>query len=137
MSCRADDSGGLTHEADADDKNVRAKGPYSPPVLKLYGSVSNLTTGSQSGAGETNNTRRKSGSDRNIKQDVVRIGTHQLGIGLYLFNFQPEYQSEFGSGRHLGVMADEVETVLPEAVSIHPRGFKTVDYDMLKITLTG
>ena len=31
-------------------------------------------------------------------------------------------------------MADEVQRVLPEAVSTHPDGYKMVDYNMLKIS---
>jgi hypothetical protein len=31
-------------------------------------------------------------------------------------------------------MADEVEKVMPEAVSVHPNGYKMVDYAMLGIS---
>jgi hypothetical protein len=30
-----------------------------------------------------------------------------------------------------GVMADEVEQVMPEAIVMHPSGFKMVNYEML------
>ena len=62
-------------------------------------------------------------SDRRLKSNIVRIGTHPLGIGLYEYDI-------FGE-RQRGVMADEVEAVLPEAVSTHPSGFKMVDYSKL------
>lgn len=39
-----------------------------------------------------------------------------------------------GHGRQFGVMADEVEQVMPEAVSVHPDGYKMVDYAMLGIS---
>ena len=42
------------------------------------------------------------------KNNVVRIGTHPLGLGLYLFDYKPEYQDRCGQGRQFGVMADEV-----------------------------
>lgn len=60
-------------------------------------------------------------SDRRLKSNIVRIGTHPLGIGLY------EYDIE---GRHEvgGVMAQEVLTVKPEAVGFHPTGYLMVDY---------
>jgi len=32
-------------------------------------------------------------------------------------------------------MADEVETVMPSAVAIHPEGHKTVNYAMLGISI--
>jgi hypothetical protein len=63
-------------------------------------------------------------SDRRLKKNIKRIGTHALGIGLYTWDYlwgQP----------YTGVMADEVEKVMPEAIIIHPSGFKMVDYGMM------
>jgi hypothetical protein len=62
-------------------------------------------------------------SDRRLKSNVVRIGTHPLGIGVY------EY--DIGGKRQHGVMADEVETVLPLAVLTRPDGYKMVNYGLL------
>jgi hypothetical protein len=70
------------------------------------------------------------------KENIVRIGDHPLGIGLYLFDYRPEFRDEWGHGRQFGVMADEVETVKPEAVSVHENGFKVVDYALLGIVPT-
>jgi hypothetical protein len=72
-------------------------------------------------------------SDRAVKENIVRIGTHPLGIGLYLFDYKPAYREQSGFGRRFGVMADEVETVLPQAVVMHPDGYKRVDYALLGI----
>ena len=36
-----------------------------------------------------------------------------------------------GHGGHFGVMADEVERIVPEAVSVHPNGYRQVDYASL------
>jgi hypothetical protein len=59
-------------------------------------------------------------SDRRLKSNINRIGTHKLGIGIY------EYDIE---GRHeIGVMAQEVEQVMPEAVIHHPDGYMMVQY---------
>jgi len=63
-------------------------------------------------------------SDRRLKSNVVRVGTHSLGIGIYEYDI-------FGE-RQRGVMADEVEAVKPEAVTTHPtEGYKMVYYGML------
>lgn len=62
-------------------------------------------------------------SDRRLKSNIVRVGTHPLGIGVY------EY--DIGGERQRGVMADEVLTVRPEAVSRHDSGFLMVDYGRL------
>jgi hypothetical protein len=65
-----------------------------------------------------------SASDRRLKSNVVRIGTHPLGIGTYEYDI-------FGQ-RERGVMAQELQTVMPEAVSTHPtEGYLMVHYDMI------
>jgi len=63
-------------------------------------------------------------SDRRLKKNIKRIGTHILGIGLYTWDYL--WGQPFS-----GVMADEVEKVMPEAVIHHPSGFKMVNYKML------
>ena len=55
-------------------------------------------------------------SDIRLKQDIRQIGTHPLGFGIYLFSYRPEAGELFQSGRHLGVMAQEVEAVIPAAM---------------------
>lgn len=62
-------------------------------------------------------------SDRRLKSNIVRIGVHPLGIGIYEYDI-------FGQ-RDVGVMADEVLGVCPLAVSVHPNGYMMVDYGML------
>jgi hypothetical protein len=76
-------------------------------------------------------------SDRAVKENIVRIGTHPLGIGLYLFDYKPAYRQTAGFGRRFGVMADEVEAVLPHAVVMQPDGHKMVDYALLGLDLLG
>jgi hypothetical protein len=61
---------------------------------------------------------------------------HPLGIGLYLFDYKPQYREAFGYGRQFGVMADEVESVMPEAVSLDLSGYQMVNYAMLGMTRT-
>jgi hypothetical protein len=64
-------------------------------------------------------------SDRRLKSNIVRVGTHPLGIGVYEYNIFDR--------RERGVMADEVEQVKPEAVTTHPtEGYKMVNYGMLQ-----
>jgi len=62
-------------------------------------------------------------SDRRLKSNIVRVGTHPLGIGIY------EY--DIFDRRERGVMAQEVEKVRPEAVGEHPDGYKMVNYAAL------
>ena len=62
-------------------------------------------------------------SDKRLKSNITRIGTHPLGIGIY------EY--DIFDRREIGAMAQEVQKVLPEAIHIHPSGFMMVDYGRL------
>lgn len=62
-------------------------------------------------------------SDARLKSDVAQVGTTPLGIGVY------EYEI-FGK-RELGVMAQELEKVLPEAVVTTESGYKMVRYDLI------
>ena len=114
-----------------------SKRPYVLPVLRVYGSVRQITLGASKGGGDGQSGQAPLLSDRSTKENIVRIGTHPLGIGLYLFQYKTEYRDENGHGRHFGAMADEVESVLPQAVGRHARGHKTVDYAMLGISNTG
>ncbi len=62
-------------------------------------------------------------SDRRLKSNIRRIGTHPLGVGLYEYDI-------FGR-RERGLMADEVQTVRPDAVVTLPNGYMGVDYGRL------
>ena len=64
-------------------------------------------------------------SDRRLKADIVRLGTLQNGLGLYSFRYT------FAPGRYVGVMADEVEALMPAAVSVHRSGYRMVNYAMV------
>lgn len=63
-------------------------------------------------------------SDRRVKTNVSRIGTRPDGLGVYA------YEYVWGGGRRIGVMADEVEAIYPEAV-LDIGGIKAVDYGRL------
>ena len=62
-------------------------------------------------------------SDRRLKSNIVRLGTHPIGVGIYEYDI-------FGS-RQIGVMAQELMEVMPEAVIQHPSGYLMVNYGRL------
>ena len=65
-------------------------------------------------------------SDRRLKRNIVRVGTGIHGLGIYLWDYI--------WGEHsCGVMADEVEKIMPDAVTVHPSGYKMVNYSMLGV----
>jgi hypothetical protein len=66
-------------------------------------------------------------SDSRLKENIEWVGRDdRTGIPLYEFNYvgDPDH-------RYRGVMAQDVEQTVPEAVSLDPTGYKLVNYDML------
>lgn len=67
-------------------------------------------------------------SDIRVKQNIVQVGQLDNGFPLYAFQYKPEFQAESGRGFRIGVMAQDVEKIIPDAVSVHANGYKMVDY---------
>lgn len=64
-------------------------------------------------------------SDRRLKRNIVKLATRPDGIGIYEFDYI------WGGGRQVGVMAQEVAKVIPEAVTTMANGFLAVYYSKL------
>lgn len=64
-------------------------------------------------------------SDRRLKTDIKLIGKTGMGLNKYSFRYKSD-----PSTVHIGVMADEVEKVKPEAVT-EINGYKAVYYSMI------
>lgn len=78
------------------------------------------------------------GSDIQLKNDIKRVGTNAQGLGLYTWNWNKEAQkldidvAQTPSG--YGVIAQEVQRVLPEAVLVHEdTGYLMVDYSQINL----
>jgi hypothetical protein len=65
-------------------------------------------------------------SDRRLKFNVHVVGKLPSGLNVY------EFQYVWGGERQIGVMAQEVQHVIPEAVSVAPNGYLMVDYGMVR-----
>lgn len=65
------------------------------------------------------------GSDRRLKENIVKVAELSNGLNWYEFNYigNPEPKA--------GLMADEVELIMPAAVVMRPDGFKMVNYRMV------
>ncbi len=109
------------------------KQTYNEPRFTLFGRVGELTHGGSFTPSSDGVTSMMGSSDRRLKENVCQVGRHPFGFGLYLFDYKPEYRDTCGHGRQFGVMADEVEAVRADAVSVHPDGYKMVNYAMLGI----
>ena len=71
------------------------------------------------------------GSDRRLKQDIQLVGVDEAtGLNLYEFSYIADPGHRFR-----GVMADEVEKVVPDAVMYSVDGFAAVDYGKLGIQM--
>ena len=66
-------------------------------------------------------------SDIALKHDIVLLGQLGNGIGFYRFSYN-------GSDRaYVGVMAQEVQTIAPEAVTRGQDGYLRVYYDKIGV----
>lgn len=67
-------------------------------------------------------------SDARLKSDITRVGILDNGLGLYEYNIFDR--------REIGVLAQEVLNIVPQAVKKLSDGFYTVNYGMLGIERT-
>ena len=68
-------------------------------------------------------------SDIGLKHDIVQLGTAADGIGLYRFQYNWSDQV------YVGVIAQEVMAVRPDAVTRGSDGYLLVDYKRLTATV--
>jgi hypothetical protein len=68
-------------------------------------------------------------SDRRLKTGIARLATLASGLGLYRFRYL------WSCVEHVGVMAQEVLEVMPEAVRTGADGFMRVEYRMLGLEM--
>jgi len=61
-------------------------------------------------------------SDRRLKEDVERVGQTDDGTPIYTYRYKA------GGPTQMGVMAQDVEKTNPDAVTMHPSGYRMVDY---------
>lgn len=59
-------------------------------------------------------------SDRRLKSDIKRVGTHDIGVGIYEYTMMGMPQR--------GVIAQELQAVRPDLVKRHANGYLMVNY---------
>ncbi len=64
-------------------------------------------------------------SDRRLKTDIKKVGITDSGLTVYTYKYKGDDIT------HMGVMAQDVEEVFPEAV-VEINGFKAVHYNLIK-----
>jgi len=67
-------------------------------------------------------------SDIRMKESIKSLGYEYKGLPVYEFEYKPEFKAEAGHGKFVGVMAQDVEKVMPYAVITGSDGYKMVNY---------
>ena len=72
-------------------------------------------------------------SDIRMKENIEEVGQLANGLNVYTYEYKPEFRNDpfAGHGKFIGVMAQEVEQVMPEAVITRKDGYKMVNYGAL------
>jgi len=104
-------AGGVNYSGAAGNQYNASMDQYNAKQSQLQGMMSGLSGLVNSGM---------MFSDRRLKSNIVRVGTHLIGVGVYEYDI-------FGR-RERGVMAQEMLTVDPSRVALHPSGYYMVNY---------
>jgi hypothetical protein len=70
-------------------------------------------------------------SDIRVKENIKSLGYEYKGLPVYEFEYKPEFKQEAGHGKFVGVMAQDVEKVMPYAVITGSDGYKMVNYGVI------
>ena len=72
-------------------------------------------------------------SDIRTKENIVKLGVLPNGLGVYKFDYKPEFKNHpfARKGKQIGVMAQEVQAIQPEAIIHGSDGYLMVDYGVL------
>ena len=92
-------------------------------AMDLYGIKQGAANANMQGLASLGGAAAMAFSDVRLKSNIERIGTHERGFGIYEYDIFDRHE--------IGVLAQEVEQIMPEAVVEHPNGFKMVNYGIL------
>ena len=98
---------------------------FAAPVVTSF--AMDALTISQAQASSSNSNLNP--SDRRLKTGIRRLATLSSGLGLYRFKYL------WSDVEYVGVMAQEVREVAPQAVVEGAGGFLRVDYAMLGLEM--
>lgn len=105
--------------------------PFRPtPITSLGGGSTGATAGG-AGFGLLGTLGGAALSDKRLKKNIKHVG-EENGHNIYEFEYNDK---SYGAGRYRGVMAQEVEKILPDAVITMANGFKAVFYDKIGIKM--
>jgi hypothetical protein len=105
----------------ADAATQQARASYSSGLFSGLGA---LGGGIASGAGSAGGIMGLIKSDRRVKQNIKVVGRTDSGLPVYTYQYKGQNVTQ------MGVMAQDVEMVNPEAV-VEINGIKHVDYNRI------
>jgi hypothetical protein len=104
-----------------------AGGAFVPPVVAAFAMQGiSVRPAHATIASSSNQTTY---SDRRLKKNIVRVGSHPRGFGIYRFNYL------WSDTPYVGVLAQEVLERAPDAVTTGPGGYLAVDYAKLGMAI--
>lgn len=106
---------------------------YSGVANSQYGAALNAANAQNASSASNTNAALQAAvmlgtfmfSDMRLKENMARVGELPNGIGVYAYNFKGQEK------RELGVLAQEVQGTMPEAVKENENGYLMVDYNMV------
>ena len=111
---------GIDGDKRATLRRLLVKGAFVTPIVASV-AMSGLTVDVLAQAPNATHSRPLV-SDRRLKKNVTRIAEHAAGFGIYRFQYL------WSDAEYVGVMAQEVVELMPQAVVRGDDGFLRVDY---------
>ena len=100
---------------------------FVAPIVASFAMQGIAIRAAHAQAGSSSNATKT--SDLRLKRDVVRIGTHPNGCGVYRFKYL------WSDTIYVGAIAQDVLEHAPDAVVRGPGGFLAVDYDAIGMAM--
>lgn len=103
--------------------NTQAK--TSAGVVQQPSIISQLAGAAAAGIGAYSKS-----SDIRTKENIKKIGVLPSGLNVYEYEYKPEFKNDpyAGHGKFIGVMAQEVKEIIPDAIITRSDGYMMVDY---------
>ena len=70
-------------------------------------------------------------SDERLKKNITKLYEMEDGINIYSWDWTDDALQFVGDTRTVGVIAQEVQEIIPEAVSVADNGYLQVDYSLI------
>jgi len=106
--------------------NVFIKNPDMAPPAPVYQNVGMAVFNDALSIG-TQAATMFAASDRELKENIQKIGESISGLGIYKFNYIGKIK------QYIGTMSDEVKKIFPKAVVKMPNGYEAVRYDLIDV----